>query len=159
MRNVWGWASFTILFIVLWAVKAEAGESADTAAQLTCGEARLIVYWLSFDEKGQDAWEQEALKFQGNFSASEEAFVVFDNLFREHSYCIPPHVRVLNARVEGGVLTLDVSGDILLYGGSAYEANLKAQILRNSYGIPGVNKVTLSIGGQYRPLPEGNEIR
>jgi spore germination protein GerM len=64
-------------------------------------------------------------------------------------------VRVLGVSIIEGCLTLDVSAEILAYGGNANERALIAQLLETAFGLPRVDTLTLTVEGKLVPLPEG----
>lgn len=98
----------------------------------------------------------------GEFTPQNKAEIIYRNLFSPRDgkrVCIPEGTEVLSVDIYGGMLLLDVSADILNYGGgSAYELALVRQIMVNAAEIEGVESVTLLIDGERTYLPEGMEL-
>jgi hypothetical protein len=88
----------------------------------------------------------------------EGARLVFEDFFAAAAYCVPEGVRVLSVEIDEDCLILDVSGDILRYGGNAYERALVAQCVRTALALPGVEYFTLLVEGELQPLTEGRTV-
>ena len=91
-------------------------------------------------------------------TAEMHALTAFEHFFRYGSYGIPHNVKVLNVSLANGLLTVDVSADILSYGGSAFERALAEQLIKIAAEIPSAEKFTLTTDGVLRPLIYGTEI-
>ena len=82
----------------------------------------------------------------------------FEHFFRYGCYGVPENVKVLDVSLLEGLLTVNVSKDILSYGGSAFERALVEQLTKIAAEIPGTERFTLTIDGVLRPLIQGTEI-
>ena len=71
---------------------------------------------------------------------------------------MPEGVELLGLNIADGLLTIDVSGDILDYGGSAFERALAAQLVQIAAGVPGVDSLSLRVDGLRQPLAYGTEF-
>ena len=121
------------------------------------GEAQQI-YLIDGEETDGYHWICNTIEFEGFFTHEEKAFIVFSCLFNMSPYCVPDGVRVRGVKIENDCLTVNVSEEILLYGGCAYENALAAQCIKTAAALPSVKKLTLLIGSILRPLPEGTMI-
>ncbi len=104
-------------------------------------------------------------EYIGEFTISEQAYIVFEQLFRGitpnwsgvFTY-IPKDTKLLDVALNNDSLQINVSKEILNYGGTAWEENLKKQILHTAFSIPGVNRFTLFIEGAEGILTEGTRL-
>ena len=89
-------------------------------------------------------------------SFADAAYRLF---FSKAGYGVPEDVTVLSIVIENGLLTLDVSENILSFGGgNAFEFALTSQLLAIAAEIPEVERFSLAIEGEMRHLPEGSEL-
>ena len=89
----------------------------------------------------------------------EHAQAAFKYFFRYSSYGVPENVNVLGVSLEDGLLTVDVSREILNYGGgSAFERALTTQLIKIAAEVPGTVRFILTIEGTLQPLAEGTEV-
>ena len=86
------------------------------------------------------------------------AHTAFEYFFAYGSYGVPGNVKVLDVKLDNGLLTLNVSGDILHYEGSAFEHALVTQLIRIAAEVPDAERFTLIIDGIHQPLVKGTEI-
>lgn len=118
----------------------------------------LTLHYLT----GDSTYETEDFYLYGELTAQNKAEIIYSNLFSPYNskrICIPEGTRLLAVDILDGMLLLDVSADILQYGGgSAYEQGLVSQIMLNASEIEGVETVTLLIEGERVYLPEGTEL-
>ena len=104
-------------------------------------------------------WTRRALLFEKDaYTQEEEAFAVFADFFGNGFFCVPEKVKLLAAEIENGCLILNVSEDILRYGGNAYERALVLQLMKTASSFPGIEYLTLLIEGESHPLTEGRII-
>lgn len=71
---------------------------------------------------------------------------------------VPKGVRLLKSSVNGNVLTLDLSGEILNFGGTAREDGILKQLAYSMKQIGGIGKINLLTDGKAAELPEGSDI-
>ena len=81
----------------------------------------------------------------------EEVLAVF-------SCKMPEGVKIIGIYINESNLILNISGDINLYGGNAFEQELVARLLDAASKIPGIETLTILTEGQLIPLPEGRLI-
>ncbi len=117
---------------------------------------RLYFYSIS---EGEDCLEYAELNFTEDHTASQRAYALFGLLFSEpyNSY-LPDDTRIIAANLVENTLIINVSDEILNYGGSYNERRVKELLLTNAFGIKGVDFVTLQIEGECGILPEGTII-
>ncbi|MDR1665173.1 MAG: GerMN domain-containing protein, partial [Clostridiales bacterium] len=106
---------------------------------------------------GAYIWNRREISLEGSTHA-ENARRLFECFFETAAYCVPSDVRVLSAEMDGDCLVLNVSEDILCYGGNAYETALIAQCEKNAAALPGVEYFTLLIEGELQSLAEGRTV-
>lgn len=117
------------------------------------------LHYYSPDGKGGLVWVEEEMGPDERAAAEERAFILFQAFFEgEHVGFVPDGVRLLNVQSKNGVLYVDVSREILAYGGSYYERCLISQIVRTALDMDGVDSVTLLIEGEVCALAEGSFI-
>lgn len=85
--------------------------------------------------------------------AVTEPTAAFESFFQEE--WVPAGVAVLGTSLNDGILTVDVSEEILNYGGNAFEAELVAELAAIAATVPGAEHFSLTIEGQRSPLAEG----
>jgi len=88
----------------------------------------------------------------------DEATAIFESFFQEGPEWVPAGVEVRGASLNEGLLTVDVSEEILNYGGNAFEAELVAELAAVAATVPGAEHFSLIIEGQRSPLAEGYTI-
>lgn len=106
-------------------------------------------------------FEEENKITTNNLSTKELAELVFSDYFDEEickSSYLPKGAKFLNIFLDDKHLFVNVSDDILKYGGNFYENNLRAELIKNALEIDGVDYFTLLIEGETRFLTEGSEI-
>ncbi len=90
---------------------------------------------------------------------NEQARKLFQAMFDSRLVSFKPdNVLVLGATIEDEVLRLNLSKEILNYGGAYYEERLTEQLKRTALSIDGVSKLILLIEGEEAPLSEGTEV-
>jgi hypothetical protein len=90
-------------------------------------------------------------------SLEEKIIFLFENLFARANF-MPPDVKILSCEIDEGCLNLNVSDDILHYYGSYTETRMISQIIKTALDIPHINRITLSVEGEVRPLLEGSLV-
>ncbi len=116
------------------------------------------LYYYTVD-RSEDIIKAEKIDFDRDMPGSEQAYAVFTKLFTyPYNAYIPDNTKLISVVLNDRVLILNVSEDILKYGGSYNETRIKELILKNAFVLDEVDKVTLLVNGEYVPLPEGSEI-
>jgi len=87
------------------------------------------------------------------------ALVVFKQVF-DKTVFVPQGVKVLDVffHNEYAHLVINLSAEILNYGGTYFEYRLVTKLLMNASGIRGVGYFSIMIDGQWRYLPEGTKL-
>ena len=88
----------------------------------------------------------------------EKIFALFENYFASENISAPKNVSVLGIKIDGGHLILNVSAEILNYGGNANERELIKELLDTAASVEGVTAFTLLVSGELVTLPEGREL-
>ena len=83
----------------------------------------------------------EQIKFHGDFSKQQIAFIIFDNLFSPKKFFIPCDTHLISAQIKN-------------YGGNYYESHLIKQIKKNVLEL-GLKNFKLLIENKPDLLPEG----
>ena len=97
-------------------------------------------------------------------SAEDRALVIFSEIFDNFDPCkmvyVPPGVRILGIsfQADNSHLILNLSADILNYGGTHFEYRFIHMLLTNAAGIKEVSYLTVLIDGQQQCFPEGTAI-
>jgi hypothetical protein len=91
-------------------------------------------------------------------SEARFAFDIFTAFFNDEDNPIPSDVRVLGVRFNDGALTVNVSEEILAFGGNENERLLVKALTCAARGVPGASYLTLLIEGELRPLAEGRVV-
>ncbi|MCL2376824.1 MAG: hypothetical protein FWC76_05440 [Defluviitaleaceae bacterium] len=90
------------------------------------------------------------------------ALLVFSEIFdnADNLYYVPLDVRVFDVffHAEYAHLVINLSPEVLNYGGTHFEWEFVRILLINASSIEGVGYFTVLIDGQRRCLPEGTEI-
>ena len=121
--------------------------------------AELRLYYYPYGEDGADL-VYTPIVIPARFNTLERAEILFTIFFEDSAYRMtftPMYVQVLAIFFcdDTKHLTLDVSSQILSYGGGTYfEEHLTNRLLRNAQGL-GAVYFTLLIESELRYLPEG----
>jgi len=147
-------AALALTILIAFPERAGANQGADQAD---------LIYIKTTDKDKSDKTEEWAetpvdlsdIKDAGNIPARAES--VFGALFGGGYYAVPRGIRVIGATFDDGNLILNVSGDILRYGGTNYELRLRSLLTRNAFALsPEVTSFTLAVDGKIQCLPEGS---
>lgn len=129
-------------------------------AKVSADDKYGVYYYLSDDVYGEMGYDEYV--FCGEFTFAEKVFAVIDNLFdNKHKTInfIPTGIRLISVKCSDGYVVIDVSGDILSYGGgSTMEIGLVRQILYNAFQFDDTEYLTVLIDGKIQCLPEGTKI-
>lgn len=118
------------------------------------------VHFYKITEDGNLEWADSEVEIPDGLTVNERAALIFTRLFEDAEIpFIPDNVEILGVSVFDGCLGLNVSGDILNYGGTYYEIHLRNQIIKTALSIPGISKVSLSIENLREHLTEGGIIK
>lgn len=96
-----------------------------------------------------------------NFPVKYQAWVMFTEIFGRHNFdFVPQDVRVLAVNFDNydGHLTLDVSAEIMNYGGTYFEYYFVKKLIKNATSLEEVCYFTLLVEGELIHLPEGVKI-
>jgi|GEM_PF-6256255 len=118
------------------------------------------VFFLAFDEQGENFWVVEKLDFEASLTREEKTKYIFEKLFKgkiePNFYNLPSGIVLYDIEFQDNLLIISVSEDILRYNyGSYYEILIKNKIVKNALSIYGVDKVTLLISGNIAYLKKG----
>ncbi|NLL70675.1 MAG: GerMN domain-containing protein [Epulopiscium sp.] len=106
--------------------------------------------WIEIPlETQMDEKEQISKTLQFLFKWSEEG---------DRYSCIPQGTYIIDVSLEEGDCIINLSKEILQYGGTYFEKMLSEQLLSTIFAFPQVQKMTLLIEGNHRPLTEGTEL-
>ncbi len=73
---------------------------------------------------------------------------------------LPADTKLKNFSLQGGILEVDFSADLLNYqGGRIGEANIKNQLVLTLTALPGVERVQILVEGEQIILPQGTSFR
>jgi len=90
-----------------------------------------------------------------------QAWAKFTIIFQVNDfYFVPENVSVLGAWFEpvDKELFLNVSSEVLNYGGTYFEYRFVQTLLKNAFNLPNVRYFTLLVEGEPAPLPESSKI-
>ncbi len=127
--------------------------------QMTTVKTSLFYY--VFDENGHERFIEDIIEFehQGNDEANIKYGLqeLFDN-HRNLNSAVPEGVIIKRILYINGSLDVEVSKDIMNYGGTAREVEMVNQILATVFAYDKVEKFTLLIQENGKLLVEGTEI-
>ena len=96
-----------------------------------------------------------------NLPAHHQAWVIFSEIFRYDGFdFVPQNVCLLWAHYckLNELLTINVSSDVMNYGGTYFEYRFTQKLIKNALSIEGVSYFTLLVEGELTHLPEGVKI-
>ena len=102
---------------------------------------------------------QNEIIMADNIPAQYQAWVVFSEMFRQ-SELVPRDVDVLGVQFipHDGTLIIDLSREVLNYGGTYFEYHFTNLLLKNASTIPQTRYFTVLIEGRAIQFPEGVKI-
>ncbi len=135
-----------LLYIFIFPSKAKAEE--------------ITVYYLKDDNVYGDILKQ-SFQIPNNENLAKKIFITLDKLFNhiQNINYIPQNTKVLNVeRIEEKVY-INLSGEILSYGGgSNYEIGLIRQLLLNIFQYDEIGVVSITVNDEKRYFPEGSLV-
>ena len=125
---------------------------------------RLQIFFYEINEEGQETLIYYHITIPARLSVEQRALIIFSEIFDNHNpdkmLFAPPDVRILDVLFLPGSshLFLNLSPDILNFGGTHFEYKLIHKLLTNAAGIDSVSYLTILINGQNQYFPEGSLI-
>ena len=117
---------------------------------------------VSQSDDGDASFAYWTCRLYSAFTPGQKAYILFESLFRNGDSMgwpiLPRNVRVLEAVIVDETLILNVSEEVLNYGGTAYERAFAAELAMNALTFPQVKRLTLLIQGEKSSLPEGSML-
>jgi len=86
------------------------------------------------------------------------AWIMFLHLFNSGQDFVPENVEILSIWLEDGVLTLNLSAEVMEYGGTYFEYRFVNLILETAATLPYPNYLTVLVEGVAQHLPEGVKV-
>jgi len=86
------------------------------------------------------------------------AWIVFSYLFSSGQDFVPQNVEILAIWLEDGVLTLNLSAEVMDYGGTYFEYRFVNLLLETATILPYPDYLTVLIEGVAQHLPEGVKV-
>lgn len=124
----------------------------------------INVFFYEVSNQGEDILSSYSITIPYWLNTQQRAFIVFNEIFNnfdpDKMIYAPPNVQVLDVFFHPyeAHLILNVSDEILNYGGTHFEYRLVNKLLKNAGNIPGVGYFTVLIEGRREHLPEGIKI-
>ena len=125
---------------------------------------RLQIFFYEIDSDNEDALNYYDITIPSWLSVENRALIIFSEIFDNFNpdimIFVPPNVQILDVffHAEYSHLVLNLSSDILNYGGTYFEDKLINKLLINAATIPEVGYFSVLIDGQRQCFPEGTSI-
>ncbi|MDR2183036.1 MAG: GerMN domain-containing protein [Clostridiales bacterium] len=125
---------------------------------------RLQIFFFEIGDDGEDVLNYYHIAVPSRLSVEDRAIVVFSEIFdnadADKMIYAPPQVRILDIIFHGAAshLVVNLSAEILNYGGTHFEDRLIYKLLINAAGIGNVAYLTILIDGRPQYFPEGTII-
>ena len=122
---------------------------------------KLQIFFYEIDEAGEETLVYYHITIPLGLSVEHRALIIFSEIFDNHNpdkmLFAPPNVRILDVLFLAGSshLILNLSSDILNFGGTHFEYKLIHKLLTNAAGIGKATYFTILIDGQNQYFPEG----
>jgi hypothetical protein len=132
-------------------------ERGDAMRAVALALALLFVFYYNFDGE----FEYYEIIIPADFPVEYRAWVVFSEIFeRNEMEFVPQGVRILGTHfaADSGVLVLNLSKEVLDYGGTYFEYRFTQKLFKNAAALPGVRYFSVLVEGQILELPEGAKI-
>jgi spore germination protein GerM len=118
-------------------------------------------FYYDFDEEGKEVLICEVMDLEEDNNIEENIkytlTYLFDNINDRYTF-IPESVKVSNILYINGSLYVEVSSDMLNYGGNMRESAIVDQLLCTVFSFDEINDFTLEIEGEREFLVEGTII-
>ncbi len=122
---------------------------------------KASTFYYEFDQEGREQFVDEEIEFRDNNNTEENIQYIlqclFDNTNDRWSF-IPKDVILTHILYINGSLEIEVSDDILDYGGTAREIAMVDQILATVFSFEEIDSFTLLVKGERKFLVEGTII-
>lgn len=120
----------------------------------------LQVFFYEVYADGKETLNTHTLTIPPELTTEDRAFIMFSKVFISSQAFNPGNIRILGVSFceQCKHLVIDLSTEILNYGGSYFEYRLINKLIKNAATLPNVNYFTILIDGQLRYLPEGTLI-
>jgi len=124
----------------------------------------VSVFFYEFDREGEAFFTTEQFYVCGGLDGDILLWVRFANLLENHDVgkvpCVMPGTRLLGIWRDAEMLYLNLSREVLGYGGGAgNERLLLEQLFRNAQDVEGVVWLTVLVEGETVVWPEGSHTR
>ena len=125
---------------------------------------KLQIFYYEIDGDGEEMLAYYHIIIPAWLSVENRALIIFSEIFDNHNpskmIYAPPNVQILGISFHAtdSHLILNLSPDILNYGGTHFEYKLIHKLLANAANITNVNYLTILIDGQRQYFPEGTLI-
>ena len=122
---------------------------------------RLQIFFYEIDAAGEEVLNYYYITIPARLSVEHRALVIFSEIFDNYNpnkmVFVPPDVRILDVLFLAGSshLILNLSSDILNFGGTHFEYKLIHKLLTNAAGVGEAAYFTILIDGQNQYFPEG----
>ena len=149
------WRNLCVIFVVLLALFAfpQTVQAAPFVA--------IDVYYYALDGVGEPCFVTERFEVHGRLADDEQAMMrvrfanLLENLAPSQTVGIPQGTRLLGVWRDHDTLFLNVSREILDYGGAANGRLLRGQLLRNAAEVYGAACLVVLVEGAEVVWPEG----
>ncbi len=117
------------------------------------------IFYLTFNEYDEENFSVVNINFEDNLNEAQKAELIFTEMLNNEKVTfVPENTKLLSTYFKNGHLILNLSPEIMNYGGNYYEECLIKQFTKTALDIPGVNALTLLIDGKLTYLPEGTIV-
>ncbi|GMQ62298.1 GerMN domain-containing protein [Vallitalea maricola] len=120
------------------------------------------IFYYEFEKQDEGILTSQEIDLKNNKNVEENIRYTLQYLFDNnegHYSFIPEEVTITNILFINGSLEIEVSEDILNYGGTAREMSMVDQILATVFSINEVEEFSLFIEGNREVLNEGTSIK
>jgi len=121
---------------------------------------QITVYYLN-DDNVYASMLSQTFEIKNTYNTAEKTFIILDKLFNnvQNINYVPKNAKVLNVEKIGEKVYVNISGEILGYGGgSTYEIGLVRQLLYNIFQFDETETVSIFIENKKCYFPEGTLI-
>ncbi len=121
---------------------------------------QITVYYLE-DDNVYASMLSQTFEIKNTYNTAEKTFITLDKLFNsvQNINYVPKDTKILNVEKIGKKVYVNISGEILSYGGgSTYEVGLVRQLLYNIFQFDETEIVSIFIENKKSYFPEGTLI-